>query len=272
MVAPSGSAIPGRRLTSTRAANLIGRAPYQSAKPAPGDPLVGGRVARPRWPRPRRRRQRGRGRPLVPVLVASAQSRSGCLSKAGGAFPGTTWSAGQSREESGVTTSSHRRQHAVDVAQLELGVGQDEPGRRPPARPPGRRGPGTCRGPPRRPRRPPGRRPRRSRCSRRGPRSALVDGVNSGSGEAVGQPQPGRQRRAVDGAAGRVLASRPGRPGSPARCTRWWSISARRTSIGPGRRVAQARPAAGHQAGRWLGRVGASPGGRAPGRPARRTR
>src|ERR1035438_120968 len=38
---------------------------------------------------------------------ADSQSRNGCLSKAGGVSPECTCSAGQMREESGVSTSSH---------------------------------------------------------------------------------------------------------------------------------------------------------------------
>ena len=145
IVAPCGSAIPGRSRTSTCTENSRephASAPYQSANERPRDPLVGGDVAR-RGGRHDLGGQRRRGRLLVPGL-ASSQSRSGCLSKAGGLVPGTQSSAGQNREESGCSTSSQRRQRAVDEAELELGVGQmtmpcaSAPGRGPRGRRPGR--------------------------------------------------------------------------------------------------------------------------------------
>ena len=81
--------------------------------------------------RPRRRAAAAAAAPECrsqPEAGEVSQSRTYCLSKRGCGRPGLPASAGQNRDESGVSTSSAEHQLAGrgSAAELELGVGQDD--------------------------------------------------------------------------------------------------------------------------------------------------
>ena len=97
----------------------------------PGDPLVRLDVAVHGWPQ-RPAAGSGGGGGALSQSEPSRKSRMGCLSKLGGVAPGFHWSAGQKREESGVSTSSATTSSPSIRPELELGVGDDDPALRGP--------------------------------------------------------------------------------------------------------------------------------------------
>ena len=165
-----------------------------------------------------------RGRGFVPSRAfRDSRGRIVCRSSAG-CGRAAYWSAGQKREESGVSTSSIRMSLPVEQAELEFGVGDDDAAfagvvarglvdlqaqRRAPAR--------RCR-------------PRRfARLRSNGmfsswPVSALVAGVKIGSGNSRGFGQSGGQLDAADGLRFLDIPSSPSRQGSRARRTRWRAV------------------------------------------------
>ena len=104
---------------------------WRRRRSRPGQPLVGLDVARPGGGHDVGGQGRRRGVARVrsqPEAGEISQSRTYCLSKDGCARPGSHWSAGQNREESGVSTSSaeDQRPRPREPAELELGVGQQD--------------------------------------------------------------------------------------------------------------------------------------------------
>ena len=203
--------MPGRCVTSTCALNA-GMAPMLPIAPGPnfsrrgrtsrraraGQELVGLDVLRARVAITSAGMRGAGGSWSQPV--ESMKSRTYCLSNDGGDVPGRVRLPRPVARRVGRHHLVDHDDLVVELAELELRVGEDQPAalrvRARRARRAAARGPAAARTRRRRRARP----PRRRSAAGRGRDSAFVVGVNSGCGQLLGLPQPGRDREPADGA------------------------------------------------------------------------
>ena len=244
---PSAGSARGPSLSS-------GRLPASSSNGSAGDPLVGLDVLGARVLRPPRRAapapggvwsQPTRVEPVAHVLLVEGGLRRGRARSS---------SAGQKREESGVSTSSPSTiSPPRRAAELELGVGEDDPALRARGRRRARRARARSGAAPPSAARSPTISAARSKsmfssCS---PISALVAGVKIGSGSRSDSCRPGGQLDAADRAGLAGTPSSPSRTGSRARRTRPGTSRASDHACARPRDLRRARPSE----MRWLGTI-----------------